>query len=923
MPMQAMTLRELFEAALALEPAARAGFLDARCPDAELRACVESLLRADAAAEEPVSSARIGLLAHAIGDASVPAPPADGRIGAFEIVRVIGEGGSSTVFEAKRELEGAWQPVALKLLRQNLLSPEARRRFGREQRALIRLQHPNIARMIEAGLTAEGLGYIALELVEGVPITEFARVHAPDTRGCLRMFATVCRAVDAAHRALIVHRDIKPSNILVTADGEVKLLDFGIAKLLADEAGPDATVLPGFTPAYAAPEQVDGGAITTATDVYALGVVLRELLTGERGRARGTPPPAGPETRDGAALPRGMRRLSGELDAIVAKATQADPAGRYASAGEFAQDVMRVLEGRPVHARLQTRRYRLRLFVARHRAGVAASAAFLAALLAALAMALWQADVARREAARANTVSAFVEDMFKPIRAGIALGRQPSVRDLVDQGAQRIEHDDTLGAAERVHLLLMFSRLYDYLAETPRMQALADRAGALADAAFGDDDPLAVDAAVARGVAALRRKDHAAAATLLGEAERRLDATHERGDTWIRVEDALAAVRNDLGDTARALEHERAALAARIARYGEGSDEAAGGYANLAFALSGAARFEDAAAAYRRAYAVRAALGNARGTPAASSLAALGDVEMMAGDLGGARAHLREALAVFDEIDAGGKASASHLSVVQYHCMVELVTGSPVARGVCAHALDLARGSADATMGRMQLLAGMAAVQSGDLAAAQDAFARSATLLASAPLPWQGRTDIAQGELSLLQGDAAAAAGLLARGVGRHAQAYPHYLRGYALGLLAFACTQAPAASGCTQGTLADARQVLDGDAYRWNPLLLPAQTALARIDLDAGRTAEARQRLQAAIAHAGKPVAGTQPYLLAARLWLAVANARFGACAPAREEARRALGLGARPLSAPHPLHAAALRAAQAAGGCGNLFAT
>jgi serine/threonine-protein kinase len=870
------------------------------------------MLRADASAHEPVSSAKLGYLAHTIGEASPPAPPPGSRIGPFEIVRVIGEGGSSTVFEAHREIEGARQSVALKLLRQNLLSPEARRRFGREQRALIRLEHPNIARMIEAGLTPEGLAYIALELVDGVPITDFARVNALGARERLQMFATVCRAVDAAHRALIVHRDIKPSNVLVTADGEVKLLDFGIAKLLADETGPEATVLPAFTPAYAAPEQVDAGVITTATDVYSLGVVLRELLTGERTQGGAT------------SSPRTTQRLSGDIGAVVTKATEADPVRRYTSAGEFAEEIRRVLEGHPVHAQPQTRRYRMRRFVVRHRGAVVASVVFLVALVSALGVALWQARVARREAARANTVSTFVEDMFKPIRAGIASGKQPSVRDLVDQGASRVESDSALGPAERVHLLLMFSRLYDYLAETSRMQALADRAGALADAEFGNGDPLALDAAVARGVAALRRHDHAAADALLSEAERRLDAAHERGDPWIRVEDALAAVRNDQGDPNQALAHERAALDARIARYGEDSAEADGGYANLAYALSGSAQFAEAAVAYQRAYAGRIKRGDPHGTPAASSLAALGDVETMAGDLGSARKHLREALAVFDEIDAGGKASASHLSVIQYHCVVELATGSALAHSVCSHALDLARSNgAEATVGRMQWLAGLEYVQSGDFAAAHAALEDSAKLLAEAPLPWRGRADIARGEIALVEGNAKIAAEFLARGVERHGRAYPHYLNGYGLGLLALACEQAKDASGCTGDTLAAARKVLDEDVYRWNPLLLPAQTALARIDLDAGHASEAAQRLRTAISHAGAPVAESQPYLVAARMWLAVADARGGACSAAREGAHRALEQSGRPLSAPHPLHAAVIGAARAAGTCGDLLST
>jgi eukaryotic-like serine/threonine-protein kinase len=478
-------LRELFESALALAPAARAAFLDAQCADPAVRARVESLLRADASEDEPVSKSNLDNLAQAIGDASAPALPPGSRIGPFEIVRVIGEGGSSTVFEAHREVEGARQSVALKLLRQNLLSPDARRRFGREQRALIRLEHPNIARMIEAGLTPEGLAYIALERVDGVPITDFAHANALGVRERLQMFATISRAVDAAHRALIVHRDIKPSNVLVTVDGDVKLLDFGIAKLLVDEVDPDATMLPAFTPAYAAPEQVAGGAITTATDVYALGVVLGELLTGTRGGYGGSRTPSRHDNAlsDAARGPITRRHLRGDLEAVVIKATEVDPERRYASAGALAEDIERLLGDRPVHAQPQTRLYRTRKFVSRHKGGVASTVAFLLATFTALGVAVWQAQVAREqtriarnESTRSNATRTFLVDLLKTASADLPKDERPTPEALVASAAQQARDDADLDPLVRAQLLATFSEIAHSNGEDANAERLVDEA---------------------------------------------------------------------------------------------------------------------------------------------------------------------------------------------------------------------------------------------------------------------------------------------------------------------------------------------------------------------------------------------------------------------------------------------------------------
>ncbi|MET0232491.1 MAG: serine/threonine-protein kinase, partial [Rhodanobacteraceae bacterium] len=267
MSTSSQALRDIFEEALALDPAARPAFYAARGLDTELRERIERMVEADAE-DDVVLDRSVDAVARAIGetDETHKLPPGT-RIGPFNLLEVLGEGGSSTVFRAERIVDGVRQVVALKLLRRALYSKEAQRQFRRERLALSQLRHPGIARLIEGGVSDAGLGYIAIDLVDGMPITDHAKMLRLDLRARLKLFMQVCRAVEAAHRALIVHRDLKPSNVLVTADGEVKLLDFGIAKLL-DADDETQTRLPAFTPAYAAPEQRTGSQITTATDVY-------------------------------------------------------------------------------------------------------------------------------------------------------------------------------------------------------------------------------------------------------------------------------------------------------------------------------------------------------------------------------------------------------------------------------------------------------------------------------------------------------------------------------------------------------------------------------------------------------------------------------------------------------------------------------
>jgi serine/threonine-protein kinase len=500
------TPREWFEAALALPRAERAAWLAEQCRDEAQREQVLRLLAADDGDEHVLDEPFDQLLGR-VGEVAAPPPalPQGTTVGDYTLIERLGEGGYSVVYRAEREQAGVRQVVALKLLHRGLHTPDEQRRFRDERRALAQLRHPGIARLIEGGVTAAGVPYIALELVEGEPITEYARTRKLDLHARLRLFVAACQAVEAAHRALIVHRDLKPSNVLVTRDGEVKLLDFGIAKLL--DAGDDATRTQrqALTPAYAAPEQFALGQVTTATDVYALGVLLGELVTGQRRAPGDTHTPSsrvGADT-DEALLPapaRVVRRqLRGDLDNIVLKATAAEPERRYASAGAFADDVERHLAGQPVQAHPPSRWYRARKFVARHRGGVAGSALFVLSILAALAVALWQAQRAELEARRAQVqarraeaVQAFLGDVFRANsrnQPDAAKARRTTARELLDLGAQRI--DDAMADAPEAKLsvLQLFAQLYDDLELADEALRVRRQAVDLARHVYGPASP--------------------------------------------------------------------------------------------------------------------------------------------------------------------------------------------------------------------------------------------------------------------------------------------------------------------------------------------------------------------------------------------------------------------------------------------------
>jgi serine/threonine-protein kinase len=418
----------LFHAALSLPAAERGAFLTSEEPDAEIRAAVERLL---ASHTETDATLRDRLHA-AIADGA--ARPSRERIGACRLIRELGSGGMGTVFLAERELGETRQTVALKLIR-GFPTRDARARLARERSLLAGLNHPNIARLLDGGDSDDGQPYLVMEYVDGEPLLAYAARNALDIRARLRLLVPLCRAVQHAHQHLVIHRDIKPSNVLVRGDGTPLLLDFGIGKLL-DATDPDATATRAFTPAYAAPEQIEGRRATTATDVHALGCVLFELLSdasfAEASKA-GDPRPSA-----AAKDPALARRLRGDLDRVVQKATAREPERRYASADALAADVERYLAGEPVGAGPDGVAYRARKYVARHRFGVIAAvlvAVMIAGFVASLAA---QRRIALQQATRASATRDFLISLFRFADPKVHQGKPPTVRELLDQGSARL-----------------------------------------------------------------------------------------------------------------------------------------------------------------------------------------------------------------------------------------------------------------------------------------------------------------------------------------------------------------------------------------------------------------------------------------------------------------------------------------------------
>jgi serine/threonine protein kinase/tetratricopeptide (TPR) repeat protein len=449
-------LEKLFYQALELEPSARAHLLDEACGgDAGLRQEVESLLESS----QKTSGLLRGLVEQAAQEFTVKS--AGQRAGPYQITGLLGEGGMGKVYLASRADQLYEQQVAIKLMHAGLQEARAMlRRFRAERQILANLNHPHIARLLDAGLTAEGAPYLVMEYVPGIAIDAYCRENHVALNQRLELFGLVCGAVAYAHKNLVVHRDIKPANILVTSEGVPKLLDFGIAKLLGTEPGEPALTQNSerlMTPDYASPEQVRGEPVTTATDVYGLGVLLYELLAGQRPfRVESKSPleiarivcqdePELPSTiarRSGQPGAHELaRQVAGDLDNIVLTAMRKEPGRRYPSVTALAADVQACLDGYPVHARTDAWSYRSGKFVRRHKAAVTA-AAMVAVMLVGFAISMaWLAKRATEQRIVAQREAQFLNTIFEAATPERARGKEITARQLLDAGAKRIETD--------------------------------------------------------------------------------------------------------------------------------------------------------------------------------------------------------------------------------------------------------------------------------------------------------------------------------------------------------------------------------------------------------------------------------------------------------------------------------------------------
>lgn len=550
----------LFAEALARPPDERQAFLEQACgDDPELLRYIASLLSADSAVESTVEKAISSTIKAAFASDSQPPDGIAGtRVGAYRIERLLGYGGMGVVYLASRDDRQFERQVAIKFGKRRLIDPLTEARLRSERQILANLDHPNVARLLDGGTTEEGVPYLVMEYIDGIRIDEYCDATRLSIRERLELFRLICDAVHYAHMSLVIHRDIKPSNILVTARGEPKLLDFGIAKLIGPQgAAGDGLTRTGaamLTPENASPEQLMGRPVTTAADVYALGLLLHQILTGlpvydldglspaelaqitchvpaakpsdrlaaawKAAQARGD---AAAEELRKAARTRGLsvealvKRLKGDLDTIVLKAVHREPERRYVSAAKLSDDIAAYLDSLPISAQPDSWAYRTGKFLHRHKLGVATSSAFLAVLCTLLVALFVQNDRIMLERDHAREIAKFLEDIFTSPDPANTRGLDITAKEILAAGAQRITTELADRPEIQSSLMETIGRVYLNLGEyTPSIDML-ERSLELRIQALGENHPSVAQAKNDLAEALIRKAEYARARTLLEE----------------------------------------------------------------------------------------------------------------------------------------------------------------------------------------------------------------------------------------------------------------------------------------------------------------------------------------------------------------------------------------------------------------------
>jgi serine/threonine-protein kinase len=524
------------------------------------------------------------------------------RIGPYRLRRKLGEGGMGSVWLADRVEGGFAQQVALKLIRLGMDSSAVLAQFQRERQLLAQLNHSDIARLLDGGLDALGRPWFAMEYVAGTDLREWIDHGNADVRARLGLFLRLCRAVAYAHQRLIVHRDLKPSNVRVRADGTPCLLDFGIAKLVDVDAAAEVTEHRFLTRAYAAPEQLSGGVLTTATDVFALGALLFELLTGLRHSSHRRED--GTTTRPSAAVQAaaqpfsraGASHLRGDLDAVVLRALAAEPQRRYAGAEALADDVERFLDGRPVAARPDSVLYRSGKFVRRNRLATAAAGVAVLAMIVGTAASLWQAQRAGRMADRAERSKVFLVGLLEDANPfDDHPGRKAPPDRLLDNAIARIERDFADAPEVQIEMRQLIQLTLVRTGDPQRALALAQRNADAAGARYGTGSPEFGVALANLGLDQEQSGDAKSAMVTSTEAERLLrDAGPAYARDRISSMTSLAKLANARGDAADALSLHEAVLRERQELDGPESRDVAMDLMNLSADALYAERYVDA-----------------------------------------------------------------------------------------------------------------------------------------------------------------------------------------------------------------------------------------------------------------------------------------------------------------------------------------